>query len=176
LIGSFSTQINTFLYLSIIVLSIHSPTPIMAPHAIVNDGNVVVVPTEKTSKPQDDTHVLHRSLKEKPHTVVAADGLYLTLSNGQKILDASSGAAVSCLGHNHPRIKEALNKQQDIVHYCATLFYSTQAAEDLGDELVRGTEGKMAKCFIVSSGMSMKFLLESYKLILSQDRKQSKQP
>ena len=124
----------------------------MSPHAVLDDGNVVAVPASSVTKSKDDSHVLHRSLRGKPHTVVASEGLYLTLSNGQKILDASGGAAVSCIGHNHPRVKAALAKQQDIVSYCATLFYSTQAAEDLADELIRGTEGKMARCFIVSSG------------------------
>lgn len=130
----------------------------MTPHAIVNDGNTVVVPEDPSSTPakiNDKSHVLHRSLHNKPHTVVAAQGLYLTLSNGQKILDATGGAAVSCLGHNHPRVKAAIAKQQDTVSYCHSLFFGTQAGEELADELVKGTNGKMARCFIVSSGELM---------------------
>ena len=124
----------------------------MSPHAVLNDGNAVIVPDEQQTKTIDKSHVLHRSLHNKPHTVVAAQGLYLTLSNGQKILDATGGAAVSCLGHNHPRVKAAIAKQQDTVSYCHSLFFGTQAGEELADELVRGTNGKMARCFIVSSG------------------------
>jgi adenosylmethionine-8-amino-7-oxononanoate aminotransferase len=84
--------------------------------------------------------------------VVAAEGLYLILSNGQRILDATGGAAVSCLGHNNTHVKAAIAKQQDEVSYCHSLFFSTRVGEELADELVRGTEGKMARCFIVSSG------------------------
>lgn len=137
----------------------------MAPHAIVNDGNAVVLPgstsTPKTNA-EDNSHVLHRSLHNKPHQVVGAEGLYLTLSNGQKILDASGGAAVSCLGHNHPRIKAAIAKQQDTVSYCHSLFFSTQAAEDLADELIRGTDGKMSRCFIVSSGTCLAYCSQRF--------------
>ena len=39
--------------------------------------------------------VLHRSLHEEPLSVVRASGLYLTLSDGRKIIDSTGGAAVS---------------------------------------------------------------------------------
>src|SRR4051794_19909885 len=98
----------------------------MSPHAIVNDGNTVIVPDGKVNtSTQEQSHVLHRSLHNKPHTVVAAEGHYLTLSNGQKILDATGGAAVSCLGHNNPRVKAAIARQQDTVSYCHSLFFGT---------------------------------------------------
>ena len=47
--------------------------------------------------------VLHRSLHHKPLHVLSAKGNYLYLDNGQKILDATGGAAVSCLGHGNER-------------------------------------------------------------------------
>jgi adenosylmethionine-8-amino-7-oxononanoate aminotransferase len=96
--------------------------------------------------------VLHRDIHVSPPLVTSADGITLTLHTGQIILDASSGAAVSCLGHAHPRIKAAVAKQLDTVAYCHSLFYGTQAAEDLARELVAGTGGIMAKVYVVSSG------------------------
>jgi adenosylmethionine-8-amino-7-oxononanoate aminotransferase len=127
----------------------------MSPHAIINDGNTVTVPLDRDKRPAkaNQSHVLHRSLHHRPHTVVATEGLYLTLSTGQRILDATGGPAVSCLGHNNPRVKAAIAKQQDEVSYCNSLFFGTRVSEELADELIRGTEGNMAKCFIVSSGM-----------------------
>jgi adenosylmethionine-8-amino-7-oxononanoate aminotransferase len=47
--------------------------------------------------------VLHRSLHHKPLHVISAKGNSLYLDNGQKILDATGGAAVSCLGHGNER-------------------------------------------------------------------------
>jgi adenosylmethionine-8-amino-7-oxononanoate aminotransferase len=126
----------------------------MSPPALLNDDNVVQTPVGTTNTKKDTTqsYTLHRSLHKKPHTVVSAEGLYLTLSNGQKILDASGGAAVSCLGHGNARVKAAITKQMEVVSYCHTLFYSTSAAEELAEELCAGTGGEMTKAFIVSSG------------------------
>jgi 4-aminobutyrate aminotransferase-like enzyme len=50
--------------------------------------------------------VLHRSLHHKPLHVLSAKGNFLSLDNGQKILDATGGAAVSCLGHGNERYQE----------------------------------------------------------------------
>ena len=83
----------------------------MAP--LINDGNVVDEPvaTAKTNAlsnngakhAQSRSAVLHRSLHEDPLRVVASQGNYLQLSNGQKIFDATGGAAVSCIGHGDER-------------------------------------------------------------------------
>lgn len=96
--------------------------------------------------------ILHRSLKTLPHKVIRASGNYITLSNGQQILDATGGAAVSCLGHGEKRVQDAIMRQLDEAAYCHSLFFSTSAAEALGKELIAGTNGEMAKAFIVSSG------------------------
>ncbi|KAH7044480.1 pyridoxal phosphate-dependent transferase [Macrophomina phaseolina] len=95
---------------------------------------------------------LHRSLRTLPLKVVGASGNYLTLSNGQQIFDATGGAAVSCLGHGDKRVQEAVMRQMNEAAYCHSLFFSTSAAEALGNELIAGTDGEMAKAFIVSSG------------------------
>jgi adenosylmethionine-8-amino-7-oxononanoate aminotransferase len=126
----------------------------MAPPALFNDGNFVeATTTAKNSNPKvKPSAVLHRSLHTSPHMIVAAEGLYVTLSNGQKILDATGGPAVSCIGHGHPRVKAAIVRQMEIASYCHSLLYSTGVAEELAEELCRGTGGEMTKVFIVSSG------------------------
>merc|ERR1712096_215646 len=45
--------------------------------------------------------------------VELADGIYLYDNNGKQYLDLISGIAVSNLGHNHPKIKEAIKDQVD---------------------------------------------------------------
>ena len=45
--------------------------------------------------------------------VASADGIYLFDSNGYKYIDLISGIAVSNLGHNHPKIKQAIKDQVD---------------------------------------------------------------
>ncbi|GAB7353996.1 hypothetical protein MBLNU459_g4589t1 [Dothideomycetes sp. NU459] len=96
--------------------------------------------------------VLHRSLHNDPLKVVGAQGNYLHLSNGQKILDATGGAAVSCLGHGNERVKQAIMEQMNQVSYCHSLFFATAGIEELAQTLVDSTGGEMTRAFVVSSG------------------------
>ncbi|KAI6903282.1 hypothetical protein KC334_g7248, partial [Hortaea werneckii] len=125
--------------------------------SIVNDGNVVVEPVEsKNEKDPQVKHprssVLHRSLHEDPLHVVKAQGNYLYLTNGQKVFDATGGAAVSCLGHGNKRVQQAVMEQMNSVSYCHSLFYATNAAEELAHLLIDSTNGEMARAFFISSG------------------------
>ncbi|KAI4731434.1 aminotransferase, class III [Aureobasidium sp. EXF-10728] len=96
--------------------------------------------------------VFHRSLHSDPISVVGASGNYLHLSDGGKLLDATGGAAVSCLGHGNERVKEAIISQLDVVSYVHSATFATEAAEKLAKELVGSTNGAMSKAYIVSSG------------------------
>lgn len=96
--------------------------------------------------------VFHRSLNETYLKILSADGIYLNMENGQKILDATGGPAVACLGHNNPTVKAAMIAQINSSAYCHSLFFSTEATEQLCNNLVRGTGGHMSRAFIASSG------------------------
>ena len=125
----------------------------MALQAIVSDGNVVFQPkSDAIVYPQ--SALLHRSIKEKPRTVTSAQGNYLTLDNGERILDATGGAAVACLGHGNQRVKEAIAAQMDEVSYCHSMFFGSRSGEGLARHLIDSTKGRMAKAFIVSSGIT----------------------
>ena len=109
--------------------------------------------------------LLHRNLHAPPRRVTGAEGHFLTLDDGQVILDATGGAAVSCLGHAHPRALEAMRRRAGEVAYCHSLFFATGAAEDLARELCEGTGGALARAFIVSSGITFPpFLFHSIPL------------
>ena len=56
------------------------------------------------------SRVLHRSLREAPPKAVGGEGVWLIAEDGRRILDGSGGAAVSCLGHQHPRVIEAMTQ------------------------------------------------------------------
>jgi 2,2-dialkylglycine decarboxylase (pyruvate) len=52
-----------------------------------------------------------------PVKVVRADGAWLETADGQRILDFTSGQICSTIGHNHPRIAEAIRRSLDeVVH------------------------------------------------------------
>ena len=48
------------------------------------------------------THVFHRHLLRTPPVAVRGQGVWLEDAAGKRYIDASGGAAVSCLGHGHP--------------------------------------------------------------------------
>ncbi|ORX95010.1 pyridoxal phosphate-dependent transferase [Clohesyomyces aquaticus] len=122
----------------------------------INDGNVVVEATAKhtngVTNGTPKSAILHRHIHHEPMMVKGASGNYLELTDGRKVLDASGGAAVACLGHNNKRVKAAIACQMDEVSYCASMFFGTTAGEELGKLLISSTGGKMARTFIVSSG------------------------
>ena len=77
---------------------------------------------------QSPTHVFHRHLHTMPPTAVSGNGLYLTDAQGRRYLDASGGAAVSCLGHGHPDVLAAMHAQIDRLAYAHTSFFTTHSA------------------------------------------------
>ncbi|KAL1302724.1 hypothetical protein AAFC00_003078 [Neodothiora populina] len=113
----------------------------------------MALPSTSTQPATTTSSILHRSLHTDPHSVITAKDNYLTLSNGQRILDATGGAAVTCLGHGNTRVRDAVMKQMDEgVAYCHSLFFATAAAEELASELIEETGGVMERVFVVSSG------------------------
>ncbi len=55
--------------------------------------------------------VLHRHLHTTPPRAVSGQGVWLTDAQGRRYLDASGGAAVSCLGHSHPDVLAAMHQR-----------------------------------------------------------------
>src|SRR5882757_4275440 len=52
-----------------------------------------------------------------PFVVERAEGAWVFTTDGQRILDFTSGQISSTLGHNHPRIVEAIERSlRDVIH------------------------------------------------------------
>ena len=83
-----------------------------------------------------DPHIFQRHTRADLPVAVRGEGLYLYDKNGRRYLDAAGGAAVSCVGHGHPRVIAAIKKQLDHLAYAHTSFFTTEAAEMLADQLV----------------------------------------
>ena len=98
------------------------------------------------------SRVLHRSLASAPPLAASARGLTITDTEGRTYLDASGGAAVSCLGHGHPEVTAAIKEQIDRVAYAHTGFFSTEAAEALAELLVSDAPAGIGHAFFVSGG------------------------
>lgn len=98
------------------------------------------------------THVLHRSLRHTPPVAVRGEGVWLYDQAGRAYLDGSGGAAVSCLGHNHPDVRAAMHAQIDALAYAHTGFFSTEIAERLADRLVADAPAGTSHAYFVSGG------------------------
>src|SRR5215208_6847319 len=98
------------------------------------------------------TRVFHRHLHFTPPLAVSGNGVWLTDSTGKQYLDASGGAAVSCLGHGHPHVLAAMHAQIDRLAYAHTSFFTTEAAEELAQHLVERAPAGMSRVYFVSGG------------------------
>ncbi|MBB98159.1 MAG: aspartate aminotransferase family protein, partial [Rhodobacteraceae bacterium] len=63
------------------------------------------------------THIFPRHTAMRPPRAVAGDGCYIIDSTGKRYLDASGGAAVSCLGHSDRTVTEAVKRQLDTLAF-----------------------------------------------------------
>ena len=79
-------------------------------------------------------------------------GITIRDSSGKRYIDASGGAAVSCLGHAHPDVIAAMHAQLDKLAYAHTSFFTTEVAEELADRLVADAPAGLDHVYLVSGG------------------------
>jgi adenosylmethionine-8-amino-7-oxononanoate aminotransferase len=98
------------------------------------------------------TRLIPRSFHAEPPIAVRGEGIWLTAADGHRIMDASGGAAVACLGHGHPRVLAALRAQMERLTYAHTALFSCESAERLAETLVGHEPGGLAHAYFCSSG------------------------
>jgi adenosylmethionine-8-amino-7-oxononanoate aminotransferase len=98
------------------------------------------------------TRVFHRQLRHDLPVAVSGQGITLTDAQGKTYLDASGGAAVSCLGHGHPDVLAAMHAQIDQLAYAHTSFFTTEVAEELASVLIDNAPAGMSHAYFVSGG------------------------
>lgn len=96
--------------------------------------------------------VLHRASGGVYPEVVSGAGCWLIDANGRRYLDASGGAAVSCLGHGHPAVIEAIRDQIGRIAYTHSSFFTNAPMEELAARLVRDSPEGLTKVYFVSDG------------------------
>ncbi len=80
--------------------------------------------------------ILHRTLELTPPTAVGGKGNYLIDHVGKRYLDACGGAAVSCLGHDNAKVREALKAELDNIAFAHSGFFTNRPAEELAQFLI----------------------------------------
>ena len=98
------------------------------------------------------SHVFHRNPKSDYPVAVRGDGAYLVDSKGKRYLDASGGAAVSCLGHSDRAVVEAIKAQLERLPFAHTSFFTNAPMEALADELIRRAPKEFDRVYFVSGG------------------------
>jgi adenosylmethionine-8-amino-7-oxononanoate aminotransferase len=96
--------------------------------------------------------VLHRDLGAEPPLAVRGEGAYVIDSSGRRYLDACGGAAVSCLGHSHAEVIEAVREQVGTLAFAYTGFFASAPAEALAEALIRDAPAGLARVFFTSGG------------------------
>ena len=98
------------------------------------------------------THVFHRNPRQPLEFAVRGEGIRLFDRHDRAYIDASGGAAVSCLGHGHREVIDAIKQQLDQVAYAHSSFFTTEASEALADHLAERAPGDLNHVYFVSGG------------------------
>jgi adenosylmethionine-8-amino-7-oxononanoate aminotransferase len=98
------------------------------------------------------TSIIHRQASRSYPTAASGKGIHIRDEAGKDYIDASGGAAVSCLGHGHPDVLAAMHAQIDKLAYAHTSFFTTRAAEELADNLVAHAPKGIGHAYFTSSG------------------------
>ena len=98
------------------------------------------------------TRILHRDPKHSLPVAVAGHGPYVVDSAGKRYLDASGGAAVSCLGHSYKPVVEAIAAQLNRLPYAHTGFFTNEPSEALAEFLIERAPKGLSKVYFLSGG------------------------
>src|SRR5436190_20477800 len=97
-------------------------------------------------------HVFHRDTRHSYPVATAGDGVYVYDREGNRYLDASGGAAVSCLGHSDRAVIEAIQRQLETLPFAHTSFFSNEPMEALAEALVSAAPKPLQQVYFVSGG------------------------
>lgn len=95
--------------------------------------------------------VIYKNLNASPILAVGGAGVWLEDATGKRYLDTCGGVAVSSLGHGHPRIAAAFERQAKKLAWAHAGSFTTAAAEELAERLVAASGG-LARAQFLSGG------------------------
>ena len=96
--------------------------------------------------------LFHRNPQHAYPAAVRGDGCYLFDREGRRYLDASGGAAVSCLGHSDRAVIDAVQQQLEKLPYAHTSFFTSEPMEALADTLIASAPRPLHRVFFTSGG------------------------
>jgi len=101
----------------------------------------------------DATSLFPRFLDLDYPVVDRGEGVWLTTTDGRRILDACSGGAmVTCLGHSVPELADAAATQAEEIAYFYNHHFTSDTQERLADRVLEVVAPEMARVRFVSGG------------------------
>jgi len=94
----------------------------------------------------------NRDFKKKPRVIKGAAGHYYTTVDGRKLYDTFSGLWTSGIGHCHPKIVAAVQKQVAELDYCMGFQVTNDKALELANRVVNMAPEGISHCFFTNSG------------------------
>ena len=94
----------------------------------------------------------NRDYKKKPRVFVSAEGHYYHTADGRKLYDAFSGLWTSGLGHCHPKIVEAVQKQVATLDYSLGFQAGSDRVFELAEKLTGIAPADFNRVFFTNSG------------------------
>jgi 2,2-dialkylglycine decarboxylase (pyruvate) len=107
--------------------------------------------TERTSIDARERYLFPYGGSFAPFVVARAEGAWLETTDGRRVLDFTSGQMCSTIGHNHPRITEAIKRSTDEVIHLNSWMLSEPVLE-LGRKLGQLTPDPLEKVILLSTG------------------------
>ncbi len=98
----------------------------------------------------EDAH-LAKVYQKFPVSIVRGKGAVVYDADGKEYIDCMSGYGVSLVGHCHPRVVEAIQKQSRLLITCHGSFYNDKRAELL-EKLVKISPKGLDRVFLCNSG------------------------
>jgi beta-alanine--pyruvate transaminase len=94
----------------------------------------------------------NRQFKSAPRMLVKAQGMYYWDDQGRKVLDGFSGMWCCNLGHNHPRVVEAIRSQAAVLDYAPPFQMAHPLQFELANRVAKITPEGLNTVFYTNSG------------------------
>ena len=94
----------------------------------------------------------NRQFKQAPRLLARAQGMYYWDDKGNKVLDAIAGLWCCNVGHNHPKVVEAIQKQASVLDYSPPFQMWQPLQFELANRLTKITPPNLQKVFYTNSG------------------------
>jgi beta-alanine--pyruvate transaminase len=107
-------------------------------------------PLDLTSYWMPFTH--NRYFKQRPKLAASGAGAYLTLTDGRRVFDCLSGLWCTPLGHSHPEIVAAIQRQVATLDYAPGFQLSHPGAFELASRITRWAPPGLNRVFFTNSG------------------------